>query len=218
MLRMTILTSLVLISFFSRPVFAQETKENQAPPQIFFIEADGKKIPIELDKPFATSALAGKASVTLRAEPYKVFPYGGLRFSYPQEFSFSMMSDGPEVSIWSLTGSNGLIMVQRYANQPNPEALRQSVIEQMTAQYQGGGGTVKQGEATLALKPTPLKGIALDVTVAGTKIRQELFSFPVGKDAFVLMLQDNPQADGKVSPDRAKVRKMLIETLKLPEK
>jgi hypothetical protein len=212
----TILMAIATISVCGRSLPAQENKEDQSPPQIFYLEVGGKKVPIKLNEPFATNTLTANPTATLRVEPYRVFRYAGIRFAYPQDYSFSASLDDPEVSIWTLTGSNSLIMVQRYPNQPNPQAFLQQVLAAMKAQY--AGGVLKETEATLAVKGAPLKGVAIDVTMAGSHLRQELFSLPSEKDAIILLLQDVPQDNGQPSPKRVEMGKMLAGSFKLPEK
>jgi hypothetical protein len=216
MLKIRMLAASSAICVLAQIGFAEEAKEAQTPPQIFYLEAGGKKLPVELDKPFATSAIAANETATLRVSAYRLFPYAGLRFFYPQDFTFAANLDDPDVSIWTMRGSDSLIMVQRYPNQPDAAKVQKEMLGVLATQYQGG--IRKQTDATLALKSTQLKGVSLDITLGIAQLRQELFAFPSGKDVIILLLQDTPQANGQPSPQRVKVEKILSSSLQLPKK
>ena len=93
---------------------ADEPRGVQEPPMIFYLEAGGKKTPIELGKPFKLDALPSASTAILRAEPYRVFPYAGISFRYPRSFTFETDFKTKGVRIWSLEGPSYLIMVQEY--------------------------------------------------------------------------------------------------------
>ena len=76
----TILMAIAAILLCGRALPAQENKEDQSPPQIFYFEVGGKKVSVKLNEPFATKTLAANPTATLRVEPYRVFKYAGLRF------------------------------------------------------------------------------------------------------------------------------------------
>jgi hypothetical protein len=193
---------------------ADQPKGDQEPPQIFYLEFDGKKVPIELDKPFPTEALEGTRSVTLRVEPFRVFRHGGLSFHYPREYTFEADHTTPGLALWTLSGNDCVIMVQRYEGDRDPEAMRQLVVNGLAAKYKDA--KLKRGEATWKLKDTTLKGIRLEVELAGSGLHQDLYAFRAGDSSVVLMIQDSLQDDGKPSADRVRADKMLSETLRLP--
>jgi hypothetical protein len=188
---------------------------DQEPPQIFYLEVDGKKVPIELDKPFPTESLKGSKSVILRVEPFRVFRYGGLTFQYPREYNFEADHSTPGLGLWTLSGNDCVIMVQRFEGNADPEEMRRLVVDQLAAKYEGA--KKKQGETTLKLKDTILKGIRLEVEFAESTFHQDSYALPAGKnDSVVLMIQDSVQDDGKPSADRVRAEKLLSETLRLP--
>jgi hypothetical protein len=189
----------------------QDAKE---PPLVMYLEADGKKIPVEVDKPIDLETKAGKTSVTLRMEPYRVFSYAGLTFNYPRGASFKSQGEGP-MTLWTLTDSPAMIMVQHFKNQPDAKLILKQMVEQMTAQY-GKSAEVKQSETSLELQKKPLKGVRLEVGFAQQTIHQNLFSFASGKDVIVLILQDAPD-EGKPTRSFVQLQKMMQDTFRFPK-
>lgn len=94
----TVLALAGLVVLLTVSVFAlrAEPPEDQEPPLLLYLESDGKRIPIELDKPFGLEALSGKKTAILRADPYRVSPYAGLSFRYPRGDSFEATRAGDE--------------------------------------------------------------------------------------------------------------------------
>ena len=210
----TALCLALLLLYPPSPALADDPKPDQEPPQIFFLECAGRRVPVDLDKPFRTDALAGAKSATLRVEPHRVFRYAGLVFHYPREYTFVVSLENPAVAVWTLAGSDCTIMVQRYPGRQDADAVRREFVGDLTALYQGA--KTKQTDATCKLKHTTLKGLRLEVELAGRLLYQDLFCFPAGKDLVVLILQDSPQRDGQPSPDRTRAEKMLHDSLRLP--
>ncbi len=98
------LEALFIFLAISASAVKAEDPADQEPPLLLYLESDGKRIPIELDKPFGLEALAGKKTAVLRAEPYRVFQHAGLSFRYPRSYIFEADQETPGVTQWSLDG------------------------------------------------------------------------------------------------------------------
>ena len=85
----------------------------------------------------------------------------------------------------------------------------------MTAQF--GKANVKSGDAALDHASGTLKGMGLQITLAGQRITYRLFSTASGGDTVVLALQDSPQDDGSPSAESKTVNALLKESLVLPK-
>jgi len=214
----TVLALAGLVGLLTVSAFAlgAEPPGDQEPPLLLYLESDGKRIPIELDKPFGLEALSGKKTAILRAEPYRVFPYAGFSFRYPRNYSFQADLENRGVSLWTLTGNSFVIMVQQFPGMRDHAALRQSVMNKMTEQY--AGSKTRELDTKLELKGATLNGRRVEITLANTLLHQDLFSFSAGEASVVLMLQDTPHENGKSSADRIIAEKMLRESLRLPAK
>jgi hypothetical protein len=188
--------------------------QNQEPPQLFFLEFDGKKAPIELDKPVSADVFGSSKTITLRVEPYRVFPHGGLHFQYPREYTFKTDFDNPAVLLWTLSGPTAKIMIQRYRGQADHEAVRREFMKELAKEYKNAKKT--ETKTSVDLKKMTLEGRRIEVQlVASGKIQQDVYSLQDGRDSVLLILQDSPEEDGKPSKDRSRAEKMLRETLRL---
>jgi hypothetical protein len=193
-----------------------EPPGDQEPPLLLYLDSDGKRTPIELDKPFELEAHSGKKTAILRAEPYRVFQYAGLSFRYPRGYAFAPNLGNPAMSLWSLNGSDFMIMVQQFPGMRDHAALRQTVMNEMNKGY--AGDKIRELDTKLEFNGAILKGRRIEVTLANTLIHQDLFSFSAGEASVVFILQDTPHENGEPSADRIIAEKMLRESLRLPEK
>lgn len=193
------------------PAFAGE--ESRDPPLSLFFEAEGKRVPIELDKAFTLSALGPAKAATLRLEPNREFPYGGIRFKFPREYSFEADLADPNVKIWTLSGNDCVLMVHRYANQPDTEALQTSVVDEMLKAYKGA--KKKTSPVQIELGGTTYKGTRIEVELASTRILQDLYGIRAGKDVVMLIVQDTPKEAGNASRERLATEKLLRESFKI---
>jgi len=201
----------ILLLVAPAPASAAPLQEAKEPPLVMYVEADGKKIPVQVDKPFDLETKAGKTSLTLRMEPYRVFPYAGVTFNYPRGASFTTQSTGP-MTAYILTDNPAVFMVQHFKGQSDPKLILKQMIEQMTAQY-GKSAEVSPSDATLELDKRPLKGVRLEVAFAQQTIHQSLFSFASGKDTVVLILQDAPD-EGKPTKSFLQFQKMVQDSFR----
>ena len=213
---MTTLRTARLLAFLavvsSVPALGAEA-ESKDPQLVFFFEVDGKRVPLELDKPFATQALSGAKSVTLRLEPHREFAYGGVKFRFPREYSFEADLSSPAFSMWTLSGNDCVLMVHRYRNQPNVQELHASVVDQILKAYKTSNK--KSGPIELEVQGTVLKGTRLEVELASTQIVQDVYAIKAGKDVVMLIVQDSPK-DKAASAERISTERLLRESLKLP--
>ena len=200
----------------AEPSPANGAGEAQEPPQLFFLELEGKRIPIELDKPLGTDVLGGAKAVTLRVEPHRVFRYAGLRFHYPREYTFEADLDMAAVWLWTLSGNDSKIIIQQYKSSKDHGAALELVKKELVAVYKDN--KTIEAPVKLSIRGTEVKGKRIEVSIANTLIRQDLYSFPSGKDSIVVILQDSPQDSGSPSADRTRMEKMFCETLQLPGK
>lgn len=202
---------LILLWLSAAPPAAPPEPEDREPPLVFYFEADGgKRVPVELDKPFAPAEL-GK-SATLRIEPQRRFSYAGVEFRYPRELGFEAQLD-PQFASWTLSGNDCKVLVQRYKGHKKPEVLHKGVIAEIHKAY---GGKAKESAVKLEAGGRTLEGTRLEVELASALIVQELYPLKSGGDVIELIIQDAPKKSGEVSPERVRIEALLKETLKLP--
>jgi len=201
--------------FWAQFLASEEAAERNEPPQLFFLEAAGKKFPIELDKPFNLEWAKGAEAATLRVEAHRVFSYGGVLFHYPREYTYKVDFETQNLRQWTMSGDTCIIFVNCFKNEADHKAMRNTVAQAMAASY---GKEAKISPCKLKLKDTSLDGEVVQARLAGIFMRQELYSFNVGENSVVFIVQDTPQKDGKPSTDREHAEKLLVETFKIRTK
>jgi hypothetical protein len=142
---------------------------------------------------------------TLIPDKERLFTYAGLTFKYPSNFAFEADFKTDGVKIWSLDGSDFIIMVQQYDAVVTPKTLS----EQLKKMY---GPATKTESTSYKFNGTELSGVRVVATIAETKLTQDVLAVPTKKGSRVLILQD---AKEKVSDDESKfVLKLLNESFK----
>lgn len=192
----------------------QEADEKEEPPVIYHLEVDGKRIPVDLDRPVELETKTPRTKVTLRAEAHRVFNLGGVRFHYPRDMGFEADFSEPQVRLWTLDGNNAVLMVQRLLGEGSHEAVRKRLVNELVQQY--GAGSVTRSASTMVLQKKSLSGMTLKVNVAGSMLSQAVYSFQAGKDSMVLILQDSLTDDGKPTDEYLRIVKMLEATFEFP--
>lgn len=192
-------------------IAADERKE---PPPVLYFDLDGKHVPVEIDKPFPPTLLAGAKSSTLRMEPWRQFACGGVKLRYPREFTFEAVENSPGVVMWTLSGNDAKFMLFRYQDQSNPTEVQKSLVDGLMKAYRSGAKN--QAPTTLDVAGYKLKGTRIDVEIAGTKLSQSVFSVRASADVVVLVLQDTPTEAGQPTPEWSRMMQMLDGSLKLP--
>jgi len=182
------------------------------PPLVMYLEADGKKTPVEVDKPFEVETKGGKTTFTLRMESYRVFQNAAVSFQYPRGATFKVQGEGL-VRLCTISDSPAVVMVQHFRNQPDAGLILKQMVEQILAQY-GESAEVKQVETTVEYQKRSLKGVRLEVRIARQLLHQSLFSFASGKDVVVLILQDTPDEEGKPSRAFAQFQKLMQDSFR----
>lgn len=201
----------LLFILSAAPPPATAPPEDVEPALVFYFEAEGgKRVPVELDKPFNPGDL-GK-SATLKLEPRRRFAYAGLQLDYPREWGFEADLDAQFAS-WTISGNDAKVVVQRYKNQKRVDQLHKNVVAEVQKAY---GGKAKETPATLTAGGRTLEGTRLEVDLAGVPIVQELYPVKSGADVVELIIQDAPKKSGEPSAERVKLEGLLRETLKLP--
>ncbi len=148
----------------------------------------------------------------LLVQPTRRFAAASVEFDYSRHMSFEVYRDDPNVTIWSLTGNDVLIMVQKYARS-DLRVLLNAVVGG-TADYYGDA-EVEQSRTSIELSGMTAKGHRLSVVIAGTHLRQDFFPVQLRDASLVLMLQDTLDDDGSASEEGKKARDLLLKTFKI---
>lgn len=205
---------LLLLVLLAGGALGAEPQDREPPLSFYFDGEGGKRVAVELDKPFSTAGL-GK-SATLRLEPTRQFASAGLAFKYPREYVFEAELQ-PGLSMWTLSGNDCKFIIQRYLGQKKTDALHQSAVAGIRKAF-GGAEKTREKPVKLELRGTTLEGTRIELELGSTRIVQDLFPLSSGGDLVEFIIQDAPKAPGEPTPDRTRAEALLRETLKLPAK
>ena len=67
--------------------------------------------------------------VTVRPEPHRLFPYGGVSFHYPRGFTFEADLDDPAARSWTLSGNDFKVLYFVFPVVITPQAHVEQLLE-----------------------------------------------------------------------------------------
>ncbi len=203
---MKIRTLSVLLSLFlAVPALAVPQDDGAEPPAQYTLQINGKPTPVTLDKEFSLDGKAGRTRFLLSRAASRRFDKSGVKFDYPADYGFEADLKNPKAAIWTLNGRSSLLMLQRFPLS-GPALLREQMARELVKQY--GSKNVVVRPASLFLGGREVEGKRLHVSLAKQRLVQEIFAFSNLKYAFVLMVQDAPEA-GKESAETRKLKALL---------
>jgi len=182
------------------------------PPLLLEVEVAGNKTAVHLNEPFTVNVAGRPVRMTVTAKPYRVFDRHGVTFHYPRQHAWEYDNSEPGVEIYSLDGQSNVIMLMRYEKEFAADDLREQMAGAMAAQY--GLENTKKSPTTLALAGQQRNGTRLDVTLAGERLRQDIYALETRDSAVILVIQDSLSGD-KATAETEGVIQMLQDTLKL---
>ena len=186
------------------PVVIDETVE---PSDNFKLVIDGRETRLVPEKPFEITIKGEKLQGLLQVEPLKTFNYGGISLQYPRHFTFEADLSDKDVSLWNLSGSNCVLMIQLYPAEMDHQIMARMLLPRF------GEKNSTVSDCTLSLKGNETKGSKLTTTIGESSITQEIYSFRVKGGSMLLILQDTLNLDGRSSEEGRKFRQLLSETL-----
>lgn len=181
--------------------------ESVEPSDTYSLEVNGQEIEIFTDFAVGMPADAGGARVRLLVHPEKHFKYGDIEFAYPRYFTFESDLSEPKVRLWSLSGRQTVIMVQRY-----PVKLHhKTMAEQLIIGF--GGDKSSLGFCELSVNNKTTDGSRVITRIGIGTISQEVYSFDLAEGSLLLIVQDNIVND-RNSDEYKVIRNLLSKTLK----
>lgn len=183
--------------------------DNIEPPLTYTLQVADESIVLKAGESVELKGSFENPTVKLTPSKTRLFTYGGLTFEYPSFFAFEADFSDPAIQMWSLDGSDLVLMVYQYREL---SITAKSLAGEMIGYY---------GEAAVGAPKRILrrfngkryKGYRITAAVGGSTIYQDILDIPTEKGTRLLMIQDMP-ADQKVSEVESDlVNKLLDETL-----
>ena len=212
MIGRTPVTALLFCSLAFTSAIARAAQPTaQEPPAEYVLTVNGKAVAVALGKETEINVEgASKARIKLSRKPTRTFDKAGVKFQYPVEYTFEADSSTPDVTIWSMSGVNSIVMLQEY---PKLEAkqLLAVVVPAVVMQYPAK--STKTTAISIVLAGKKLAGKRLTVRFGTVKIVQDVFAFSSSRASFTLILHDILDDSGKPTAEAAQLRKLLTSTL-----
>lgn len=183
--------------------------ENNEPPSHYTITLGDTDVPVLLDRPVDVEVNGAKTRLLLRVKPYRVLDLNGVRFRYPRAMQFKVQTITSSFKMWTLSGNDAVVIVQRGTDVDVDEA-RETVIEEMVARW--GTNLQSREDASITLAGRKATGERFRISIADQTIEQSVYALDVGSAAFVLILQDSIDDQGKPSEDARRTFRMLRES------
>lgn len=189
---------------------AQPINDDKAEPEAQYeLQINGKPYPFTLEKEMWVGMKPGPTRLKLVRSPLRQFDKRGVSFQYPVDYTFEADDSDPNVLIWTLSGTNTLLMVQQFARIPLP-TLTNAVTSEAINLY--GHNNVRLSPVTLAAGTRKLQGKRLSVTLAKQKLTQEFYAFSTPKNSFLLVVQDSSGKDWPTDQFR-RLKNLLFTSL-----
>jgi hypothetical protein len=198
---------LAALFFFLQTTIALAQDETKEPPQTFVVKLGDQSANVLEGETAKLKGSFTDPQLTITPDPYRVFPYQGVRFQYPRTYSFEAdVADADEKS-WTLSGNDVSIMLFVL----NARITAAGFADSMIGQFGRPNCKIVDANAKLKLGATEVSGTKIHVTIATHSITQEIYVLPAprGKTR-LLVLQDNPDEKGNHSAEA----KGVLETLK----
>ena len=107
----TIIASTLALMLCSGALVASEDKE---PELGYTLLVDDQPIRLQPNKETVIAGIFTNLHVRLIPEQERHFTYGGFSFKYPAHFGFEADFRTPGLKLWTLSGNDFVIMVQKY--------------------------------------------------------------------------------------------------------
>ncbi len=183
--------------------------ESREPSDTFKLKLDGQEYRIVADEPVDVTCKGEKLQALLTVEPYKTFSYGGIELKYPRHFTFEADLNDKDVSLWNLSGSQFVLMIQKYPAEMDHKIMAGMLLPRFGEKNSG------VEPCSIELNGGKSEGTRLMTTIGDSTITQEIYSFKVEGGSLLLILQDTIGQKGETSEEGRKFRELLKDTFKI---
>jgi hypothetical protein len=184
--------------------------DKSEPAAQYLLQVNGVKLPMTLGPEVASKVAGQQIRFKLSRQPFRQFDKSGVKFQYPASYVFEADDSEPGLLVWTLTGGNSVVILQRFPKEPLPK-LSADFNAEMVKQF--GARNVVTTPYTMYLKGRKLAGRRLSIGLVGQKFTQDIFAFSTAKNSFILVIQDVPE-NGKTSVESTRLKVLIGQSLK----
>jgi hypothetical protein len=202
------LVAFVLLLLICQAHAQDEAKE---PPLTFVVKLDEQEARIVEGETGKLPGFFTNPQLTITPEPYRVFPFQGVRFEYPRTYSFASNLKNPREKTWTLSGDDATIMFFAFPHRVTAAQYAEGTVK-LFAKTEP---KIVETDCKLKLGAIEVTGIKIQTNYAHT-LTQEAFDLPTPKGrSRLLILQDNPDKEGNRSPEMIGIRKLLDKSFQI---
>lgn len=180
--------------------------ESIEPPLGYSLQVGNESISLREGQPVQLTGTFVNPQVKLSSGDFRTFPYAGLSFRYPKEYSFEAKFTTAGLRQWTLDGRNCVVCVQVF----KANLTLSELVNSLTDQF--GKQNCQVTDVSITLGDHKFKGKRIQAKVVMQTVIQEVFPLPSSAGAKFLALQDLPNNDGTPSDERKRLGKLLTET------
>lgn len=197
----SIIIGALLVVFFSQVGFSAEVREVS---QGFELTVDEQKF--VLTNAVSKIEIDGKErQVAVRPLEAKTFDDRLVSFQFPSHISV-VKEEEPEYTMWDFNGDD-VYMALTKAPQAESRDFADNYPQTLREQYEGA----KTSKTKLQLGADELTGTRFEVSLVGSTIVQDVYSFEVEGQWYVLLLQDS---GGQGTSEMNRIRALLKQTFR----
>ncbi len=191
-----------------KPVAPDESKE---PALKYQLRVGDKSLTISEGETVSLAGAFSNPKVTLTAEEFRVFPYGGISFRYPRTFTFEADLDNRDSLNWTLSGNDYTIMYFVM----NASVTTEDFAGNMSEQF-GKENCMISKATPIKLDGSEIAGTSLIADLAGSQLAIDIYRLPSGdQQTRLFVLQDNPDDAGDRSMEGKAALNLLQQSFRM---
>jgi hypothetical protein len=185
------------------------------PPQEFVLQANGKECELRIGQPVELPKEFAGQKVTLRVRPTRLFDYQGLRFRYPQSYTFEYEANESGEQFVTLSGRSARLELQVYPDKMEAASLVEKLAR---ANAEEIGARAKTSACELVGKEKrKLQGKRVQIFVGGQTSASEFYAVRLGGEVVAFVVREACGDDGKPDPEAAALLESLADSLEWPK-
>ena len=194
----TKLMLLACLSHITSSAVAGDDDERKEPPLQFTVFVGEKKIRLAEGGSGELLGTFVNPKVSIEIDPYRTFPYEGIRFEYPRTFNFEAESQEPDVKFWTLSGNNLKIFYRTSTEEVTPLMFAESLILNLGRTK----AEIIDQNATANFGKNKFAGVVVRIPIGPRTILYRIYSLPKRNNRSRLLgFQDTVGANDTPSPE-----------------
>lgn len=191
----------VVLAAAACPLSADETVE---PPLTYTVTIGDKTAQVSDGQTVQIDGEFKDPKITVTPSPFRVFPYGGMSFKYPSNFTFEAALNPPHGTKWVVAGNDVKVIVLRVQAKMAIEAYAQMLM----GKFGPNNSRITNPNAKTTFGKHELSGMSLGVKIAGIPLTMDIYRLPAPEgQTRMLIIQDGVNRDGVGHTEEA--RQML---------